>query len=400
MKNGKILFTFLLLTALFIGVTSYVKSQTCSDANSCNTLIDQYTNQIKTLQGQSNTLKNQIAQFDAQIKLTSLKITQTEEQISLLSGRIDQLQGSLGSLSTAFEERAVETYKMARIGDPFILLVSADNLNEAFDRYSYLKKIQEGDRSLIQRLQTAQDNYEEEKTDQEDLQKKLELQKQQINTQKLAKNTLLSQTKNDESKYQSLLSLARAQLSALSNYSQSVGVSLVPHQDLSDGWGKYFNQRDESWGEILVNGDTSDCRKGPCTIARIGCLVTSYAMVVSHFGGSSLPSNVATNPSNFYASTADFNNPGPAANGHSASKIDNPSIDQLKNVLNSGGTVIAGLSKNGGPYPDHYSDHWVVLRSVDGDSFRINDPVYPGAMNVSFKDHYSGWSIIQARVYN
>ena len=55
---------------------------------------------------------------------------------------------------------------------------------------------------------------------------------------------------------------------------------------------------------------------------------------------------------------------------------------------------------NGGPAPEHYSDHWVVLRSVDGDSFKINDPEYPGAMNVSLKDHYSTWTIIQAKIYN
>ena len=60
-------------------------------------------------------MKNQIAQFDAQIKLTSLKIAQTEEQINLLSGRIDQIQGSLGSLTKAFNERAVETYKMSKL---------------------------------------------------------------------------------------------------------------------------------------------------------------------------------------------------------------------------------------------------------------------------------------------
>jgi len=123
-------------------------------------------------------------------------------------------------------------------------------------------------------------------------------------------------------------------------------------------------------------------------------------MVVSHFGGSLLPNDVAANSSNFWPGTALFNKPGPAANGHSATSVDNPSNDQLKNALNTNAVVIAGLSQNGGPYPQHYSDHWVVLRSVDGNSFKINDPLYAGAMNVSLNDHYSGWSIIQAQIYN
>ena len=103
-----------------------------------------------------SSISSQISQFDAQIKLTGLKIAQTEEQISLLVGRIDRISGSVDSLNEAFSERAIETYKMARIDDPFILLLSSDNLTEAFNRLSYLKKIQEGDRNLLERLKNAQ----------------------------------------------------------------------------------------------------------------------------------------------------------------------------------------------------------------------------------------------------
>ncbi|MEK7536337.1 MAG: peptidoglycan DD-metalloendopeptidase family protein [Patescibacteria group bacterium] len=215
MKYGKILFSFIFLIALFLSVARFANSQTCSNESDCNKLIDEYTNQVLKLQGQGNTLKSQILQFDAQIKLTSLKIAQTEEQISLLSGRIDQIEGSLGSLTSAFSERAVETYKMARIKDPLLLLISSDNLSEAFNRFSYLKKIQEGDRDLLNRLQTAKDTYNEQKLDQEDLQKQLETQQKQLNTQKLAKKTLLDQTKSDEKKYQALLAEALAEKSAI-----------------------------------------------------------------------------------------------------------------------------------------------------------------------------------------
>lgn len=386
------------VASLLLIFTVQIKAQDCS--GDVTQRITCYENNISKLKDSGKTLSSQISQFDAQIKLTSLKIQKTEEQISLLSGRIDQIEGSLGSLTEAFNGRAVETYKMAKVSDPFLLLVSADNLSEAYNTLSYLKKIQEGDRNLLARLQKAQDTYEEEKVDQEDLQSQLGIQKQNLANQKQQKNNLLTITKNDEKKYQSLLTEARAQLAALSSYAQSVGTSLLPHQELSDGWGKYFNQRDSQWGNLLVNGDTSDCRGGPCTLAAIGCLATSYAMVVSHYGGSLLPSDVAVNSSNFYASTANFNSPGPSANGHGVTGISNPSVDQIKNALNSGSVVIAGLSKDGGPYPQHYSDHWVVFRSVDGDSFRINDPAYSGAMNVSLKDHYSGWTIIQAKIYN
>ncbi len=362
--------------------------------------INQYTQKIAQLQGQANTLSNQIASFNAQIRLTELKVQQTEDQINLLSGRIDQLEVSLQDLNKAFSARAVATYKMARADEPVYILFSANDMGDAVSKFHYLQQIENYDQTLLGRLQSAQDIYKTNKQQSETLQKQLQTQEDQLNAQKASKARLLAETQGSEQTYQNLLAAAKAQLAQLANYAESVGVSLLPHQDISDGWGKYYNQRDSDWGAILMNGSTEDCRGGPCALSRVGCLATSYAMVSSHYGASITPKDVAINPSNFYLSTADFLNPGPSANGHSPTRLDNPSVQDLKDRLNSGAVIIAGMSVNGGPYPQHYSDHWVVLRSVDGDSFRINDPLYQGAMNVSLKDHYSSWTIIQATVYN
>ncbi|MDP3918144.1 MAG: hypothetical protein Q8Q30_03155, partial [Candidatus Woesebacteria bacterium] len=142
----------------------------------------------------------------------------------LLSGRIDQIEGSLGSLTKAFNGRVVETYKMSRISDPLLLLISSDNLGEAFNRFSYLKKIQEGDRSLLNRLQNAQDTYKEQKLDQEDLQNQLAQQKKNLDSQKQQKANLLAVTKNDEKKYQTLLAVARAEYAAIQGIIAGRGV--------------------------------------------------------------------------------------------------------------------------------------------------------------------------------
>jgi len=216
---------FLLLFLFFLTFNTGVKAQECN--GNVTERIVCYENNINKLKDSGKTLSSQISQFDAQIKLTSLKIAQTEEQIDLLSGRIDQIEGSLGSLTKAFNGRVVETYKMSRISDPLLLLISSDNLGEAFNRFSYLKKIQEGDRSLLNRLQNAQDTYKEQKLDQEDLQNQLETQQKQLNTQKLAKKTLLDQTKNDEKKYQNLLSQALAERAAIENALAS-GIKVGP----------------------------------------------------------------------------------------------------------------------------------------------------------------------------
>jgi peptidoglycan hydrolase CwlO-like protein len=180
-----------------------------------NSEIEQYQNEINKLKAQANTLANQIAQYDAQIKLTTLKITQVEEKIVLLGGRIDQLEVSLLALTNAFSLRAKETYVMARMGDPVLLLLSAQDLSDAVSRFHYLKKIQEADRDLLFRLQTTQSSYVEEKGDQEALKQELEQQKANLASQKAAKDNLLKLTRNDEKRYQALLAAARSELEAI-----------------------------------------------------------------------------------------------------------------------------------------------------------------------------------------
>lgn len=388
-------------------------SDTSKETQDLQNKINELQGKVKDLQGQERTLASQIAVMDNQAKLTELRISSTKQQIVAISGdiqtankKIETLEKSLENLTKILVNRVVATYEVGSIPSLSILL-SSDNASDFLSRLSYLKIAQESDKRLVFATQQAKNDYVTQKNIFEDKKKKVEALKgqleaytRQLESEKQSRVRLLAETQGSEANYRRLLSQAQAQLSALASFASSrFGTSLVSHQDLSDGFGKYYNQRDSSWGNFLVNNDTTDCRGGPCTIARIGCLLTSYAMVVSHFGGSLTPPEVAANSSNFSANTADFNKPGSSANGHSAGAVNNPSLQEIRDALNSGAVVVAGLSANGGPYPTHYSDHWVVLRSVDGDSFRINDPAYENGMNVSLRDHYSGWAIIESRIY-
>lgn len=207
MKFLKIVVIFLLL---FLTIQS-VKAASC-DGLPVLERIGCYQNELDRLSNQAKTLSNQIAQFDAQITITTIKIAQTEEKIELLGGRIDQIEGSLNSLTKAFASRAVETYKMSRFGNEFLLLVLAPDLNHAVSRFHYLQKIQEEDRSLLQKLQTAQTLYIGEKKSQETLQKDLERDKATLTSQKREKANLLAITRNNEKRYQDLLAAAQAEL--------------------------------------------------------------------------------------------------------------------------------------------------------------------------------------------
>ena len=218
MKIGKfklIILALALFGAFLFGKTALAQESTEQKLQRLSQEIGQYEKEIVRLQTQANTLNNQIAQYDAQIRLTTLKITQVEEKILILGGRIDQLEVSLTALTDAFSNRAVETYKMARLGDAFLMLVAAPDLNGAVSRFHYLQKIQEADRDLLIRLQEAQTSYVIEKESQEDLQRQLTEEKAKLASQKSAKAELLRVTRNDEKKYQELLAQARSELEAI-----------------------------------------------------------------------------------------------------------------------------------------------------------------------------------------
>lgn len=215
MRFKKILISFLffgLLITFLYKASFFVHADQAQDLQN---QINEYQQKLTLLTAQSNTLSNQIAQFDTQIKLTTLQIAQTEDQINLLGGRIDQLESSLNALSNAFSSRAVETYKMARVNQPILMLISSSDLADMVSRFHYLQLIQESDRDLLQRLQSAQTSYIDQKTEQETLKKQLDTQKTNLNNQKAAKAQLLAATKNDEKKYQQLLAQARAEYEAI-----------------------------------------------------------------------------------------------------------------------------------------------------------------------------------------
>ncbi len=401
-----LLLVILLISFLYYGSPIYSQTPTPDNSPAIQDLqskIKDLQNKIVDLQGQAKTLSSQIAIMDNQIRLTEVRIDATQRDISNLTLDIDtatkkitSLQDSLDILTGVLLNRIVATYEVGT-AQPFEVLISSDNVSNFFTRLNYLKIAQSHDKKLVYETQQAKNDYtnqkqifENKKRQVERLKAQLESYTNQLAQEKTNKQSLLAQTQGSEGTYQQLLSQAQAQLNALSSFatSRTGGVQIVSHSDLSDTWGKYYNQRDANWGNNIIGLSNM-------TVWSVGCLLTSYAMVYTHYGGSTTPSEVAANSGNFSLSTALFLRPGPSASGHSVNAIYSPSFDYLREQLNSGHAIIAGLSYDGGPI----ADHWLVLRSVDGDSFKVNDPLYEGAMNVSLNDHYKSLKIVEARIY-
>ena len=116
-------------------------------------------------------------------------------------------------------------------------------------------------------------------------------------------------------------------------------------------------------------------------MADYGCLVTSVAMMSTHYGKSMKPSDIAGTASAFFSPDADtallywqFN-----VNGINVN-LNSVPVSQLDQQL-ANGPVIVGLYSG----PDHY----IVIKSGSGGNYVMNDPFMENGGDKNFGDKYS-----------
>jgi len=398
MNLKKILILIVILSYCFF--VGDILAQETFQASDLQKKINEYQNKLSELSQQKNTLSSQIQYMDTQIYLTNLKIQDTEQkiistskEIDILESRVENLDQSLDHLSRLLLDKIVQGYKQREIS-LFSFLFDSKNVDDLINKIKYVKIARDNNQRLIVEVQQAKSNFEEQKKLREE--KKIELdklteilnyQKQSLNNQKTQKQRLLADTQNDEAIYQNLLSQARAQLAGFSKFVNSQGgASILSNQTVCDDWGCYYNQRDSQWGNVIIN-NRYDC-DGSCSISRVGCLVTSVAMVASHLGNRNiLPSDIANNSTNFWPNTAWLNKGTISANGVNITRTTisgSLSPDLLQN-----GPVIVGI--NYGPFGTHF----VVVKNYSNGNYIINDPYTEGGKDKNFTDYYSLDSVFE-----
>lgn len=364
-----------------------------SQKDELNKKINELQNKISDLKTQESSLKSQIDVMDNQIQLTQYKINSVQQQINdttldiaTAGNRIKKLEGSLHDVTKILLSRIKATYQAGEIEPVRILLASTD-LRDYLSRENYLKIVQQHDKNLLYNTQQAKVDYANQKNLLETKKKKIVILQNQLKDytaeldgQKNAKTTLLSETQGDEENYQRLLAQAKAQLEAFSRFTVNQGgASLLGSQTVCDDWGCYYNQRDSQWGGNSLNGTGY-------TLASDGCLVTSMAMVYTHYGHRSVtPQSINSNPDNFASYFRAWLKKDIVADGTPASRV----TSSIDSVLSSGDPVVVGISYDGGPLPDHF----LVLISGSSGNYMMNDPYTPNAHNIPFTDKYSVGSI-------
>lgn len=397
-----LLISFLLGLLIFLG-SKTVLGQTldCQDISDLQKKKDCLEAKVNNLQGQAKTLSSQITIMDSQINLTQARIELNKKNILDLTldidtatKKIDTLSDSLNKITGLLLNRIVATYE-AGTAQPLEMLLSSRDASSLLTRLNYLRIVQAHDKRLIYDVQQAKndyvnqkDIYEAKKKKVESLKKQLEAYNNQLSQEKQNKQDLLAQTEGSEANYQKILAETEAQLASFSKFVTSQGgSSILSAQTVCDDWGCYYNQRDGQWGNNSLNGTQY-------SLASDGCLVTSMAMLYTHYGYKDV------NPQSINSVSFNFSGIPPAllkysisANGVSSDRIG----ADIDSALASGNPVVIGISYDRGYLPDHF----LVLVSGSGGNYMMNDPFTPNGHNISFRDRYPGVRIVQInRVVN
>jgi peptidoglycan hydrolase CwlO-like protein len=356
-----------------------------------NQNISEYTAKINDLQGQEKTLADAITVLDSRIKLTQTQIQRTqaqidelEKEINDLGVRIDGLETSLQQLTQVLIVRVQDEYKQ-KTEDPMLLLLTSSGFTDFFAKYKYRQLSQEYTQRVINAAETQKVEYGNEKqakmTKQaqvEALKKQLVAQQSSLTDESAQKTSLLQVTHNDEKKYQTLLQEAQAQLSAFKGFvNSSGGSSLLSNQTSCDSWGCYYNQRDTQWGTHQL-GSSSE------VMSEVGCLVTSMAMVATHYGKTLTPGDIAGSTAPFFGSTAYMINGSWNVNGVTMTRnAIGYGVSAIDGQLNAGHPVIVGLFSNSNP------SHFIVIKGKDSGGYIMNDPYLENGHDKHLTDKYS-----------
>lgn len=333
----------------------------------------------KTLQAAIDALNLQRSKVQAQISATQHQINTTQLQIAQLGSSIASAQDSISANQAAIGASIRNLQEMDN--QPFVSQVfSSSSLSDIWRDADAMFQMQDAIQNKIsilrineKKLVTSQ-AASKEKKDSLTLQKTaLASQQQTLVATTRSKAQLLVQTQAKEANYQKLLAQAKAELASFSTFAQNAGGSgLLANQTRCDNWGCYYNQRDTLWGNNPLNGTKYALKSD-------GCLVTSMAMILTHYGYKDVtPITINSNPSNFAVYYPAYLLYTISVDGITATRK-SAAIDA---TLATGNPVVVGVHAYGGT-------HYVVLTSGSRGNYLMRDPYIPNAKDVSFSAHYA-----------
>ena len=395
MTRPALLFCSFVFSAAFFYTPSIATAATTGDTiESLKAEIASYQNQLKEIGSQKVTLQSTISELTLKQKELGAQIKITQTKISTANGQIKDLNSSIGDTEESISEnqsaiaKALRTVAQDEKTSLVTQLISSHSMQDAWQAADVTLQFNRalGDNISDLRISKTElsknrDKVTAAKTDLVSLQNDLKTQNTSVAQNKTQQQRLLAQTQNSEVTFQKLLTAAKAELASFSAFTTGAGGSgILTNQTVCDGWGCYYNQRDSQWGNMPLSG-TRD------RLAAYGCLVTSVAMVLTHYGyGNVNPISVNSNPSNFSPVGGLMLYTIYVGNITATRTKESVATRAIDSILASGNPVIAGLRAYGGT-------HFVVIVSGSNGSYLMRDPYVPNGSDIDFTTHYKVSSI-------
>ncbi len=249
-----IIFSLLPFTFYLKPVSAAVCGDTVpTNETELNSYVSDCNTKLKNLSGQKATLAQALGVLTTQINLTQAKIAEQTTQLNKLeieivdlSGKIQSLDYSLTDLTKLFVARVKSSY-INTSHNRLSFLFHFSGFTEFAKGLQYVEKVRDHDQQLLLSLEKSRLDFDLQRTMKEKKQAEIEVVKKNLDkersalaTQVAAKNKLLADTKNDEARFQSLLSAAQAQLAAFRRFATTQGgASILSNQTKCDSGGCY-----------------------------------------------------------------------------------------------------------------------------------------------------------------
>ncbi len=187
--------------------------------------IDEYQRQIETAGGQAKTLSGEIARLNAQISRIQLEIKSLGLAVEQTRAEISGTQEQIRAARQKLELQKVALAKYLRILDQAdqedltALLFKNSRLSAFFSNLKNVQDTQNRARSTIVAVKTLKAELEEKQAELEEKREELEklrafqqAQKRNLDTDKIAKDRLLKETKGLETRYQELVKRSQSDI--------------------------------------------------------------------------------------------------------------------------------------------------------------------------------------------
>jgi peptidoglycan hydrolase CwlO-like protein len=354
---------------------------------------------IAGIQAEIAQLQSLIGVIDSELLTTNARLSAEQARLDSLTAQLALATDQLASLESQLAVREAQFDSQTRMldkveqTDPWRMLLASGSFVDFMNRLSAIKEISDNTAKLAVEVRSSRDLVQGKRdeidaahTAQSALVDTIARQKAYLDQQYALEASARDQLyvlqaslgaqqaalAGQAAALQSEIADEQAQINSILAFAHGQGGDIVAPEFLSDAWGAYYNQRDARWGDDYVG-------PSPYLVWEIGCLLSSTAMVYTHFGFTSVtPGSLARNASNFTADGLMYNSVLDIP-GHTPTIQSYPSRDFIASYLSRGGVVIVGMFIATG------GTHFVVLRGLAGSNdYWINDPWEPFAMHVSY----------------